>query len=165
MISDEEIERIIPILESSMESNPVFANRKWSEDYVRVWLAGEIALAEFTGVIPDFRSKYHGDGGTDSYIDIVINNAMKRKTINVKTSKKPYNLVAEPGRSKADIYMLAHYFSETRRARIIGWQWSQIIHQCPTKKLTDDGVPLHVMPFHELRDIRVLSDKMVKTHD
>jgi hypothetical protein len=127
---------------------------------VRVWLAGEIALAEFTGIRPDFTNKFYGDGGTDSYINLMVDGLKTKKTINIKTSKKPYNLVAEPNRNKADIYMLAHYFPETKRARIIGWQWSKIIHQCPTKKLDERGVDLHIMPFHQLRDLQILKDKM-----
>lgn len=161
MMSDAEFNKLISTLEKNMEANPRFANRKWSEDYVRVWLAGEIALAEFTGVKPDFENKFYGDGGTDSFINLMLNGVKTKITINVKTSKKPYNLVAEPKRNKADIYMLAHYFPETERARIMGWQWSKIIHQCPTQKLDERGVELHVMPFYKLRDLQILREKMV----
>lgn len=140
-----------------MERHPSFANRKWSDDYVRVWLAGEIALAEFTGIKPDFTSKFNGDGGTDSVLQFKDGS---RYRVNVKTSKKPYNLVAEPNRSRADIYMLAQYFPETKKASIIGWQWASVVYKKPKRTLSLNGVPLHCLPIDELRDIRILKEKM-----
>ena len=149
-------DEIVARLMKDMERNKRFANRVWSEDYVRVWLAGEIALSEFTKVLPVFESKFYGDGGEDSHIFI----EGKRFTINVKTSKKPYNLVAEPNRNKADIYCLARYFAETDRAMLLGWQWSSVIHKAPIKKLNEVGVDLHTLPQHELRDMEILARKM-----
>lgn len=149
-------QEIISRLTEDMEKNPRFKGRVWSQDYVRVWMAGEIALGEFTGVMPSFESKIYGDGGEDSHITI----DGKRYTINVKTSKKPYNLVAEPNRNKADIYCLARYFPETDRAMLLGWQWAKIIYRGPLRKLTDNGVYLHVLPMCELRDMQILQNKM-----
>lgn len=56
-------QEIISRLTEDMEKNPRFKGRVWSQDYVRVWMAGEIALGEFTGVMPSFESKIYGDGG------------------------------------------------------------------------------------------------------
>jgi hypothetical protein len=157
MFTEDEIDEIVARLEADMERHPSFANRKWSDDYVRVWLAGEIALADFTGVKPDFTSKLKGDGGTDSVITFKDGSTW---TVNVKTSKKPYNLLAEPNRSRADIYMLAQYFPETRRASLLGWHWGSVIYNKPTRTLNLNGKPLHCLPIEELRDLRILKEKM-----
>jgi hypothetical protein len=149
-------EEIVSRLKADMERNPTFAGRVWSDDYVRVWIAGEIALGEFTRNLPSFESKFFGDGGEDSFVMI----EGRRYTINVKTSKKPYNLVAEPKRNKADIYCLARYFVETDRAVLLGWQWGSILHKTEPRKLADNGVPLHTLPQHELRDMQILQEKI-----
>lgn len=156
----DEIEKM---LLQQMELNPNFANRVWSPDYVKVWLAGEIALAGLTGIQPDFCNKLYGDGGVDSYFDLEINGGVKRMTINIKTSKKPYNLIAEDKRNKADIYILAQYFPETRRANLLGWEFGSVLYKAPMMdiKIKEGTKPFHAIPLHNLRDIEVLKKRMV----
>lgn len=155
------------MLLEQMEQNPNFANRVWANDYVRVWLAGEIALAELTGVTPDFFNKFNGDGGVDSYFDLRINDVIKKMTINVKTSKKPYNLIAEDKRNKADIYILAQFFPETKRANLLGWEFGSVLYKAPMIdiKIKEGTKPFHAIPLHKLRDIEVLKQRMVVRND
>jgi hypothetical protein len=150
-------------LEKQMEQNRAFANRVWSPDYVDVWMAGEIALSELTGIVPDFsKAKPNGDGGVDSYININVKGETRRMTINIKTSKKPYNLIAEDNRNKADIYILAQYFPETKRANLLGWEFGSKLYKAAMVKIpVKDGYKeFHGIALHELRDIQILRDKM-----
>jgi hypothetical protein len=157
-------EEIENMLLGQMERNPNFANRVWADDYVKVWLSGEIALAELTGIVPDFCNKFNGDGGVDSHFILNINENKKRMTINIKTSKKPYNLLAEDKRNKADIYILAHYFPETKRSNLLGWEFGSVLYKAPFIDIpVKDGVKqFHAIPLHKLRDIQILKDRMVK---
>lgn len=155
-------------LEGQMEQNPAFANRVWATDYVDVWMAGEIALSELTGIVPDFsKTKPNGDGGVDSYIDLNIDGSVRRMTINIKTSKKPYNLIAEDKRNKADIYILAQYFPETKRANLLGWEFGSKLYKAEMVQIkTKNGYKeFHGIPMHELRDIQVLRNKMANKNE
>lgn len=163
-MTEEEFNKIELILRDQMEKNSNFANRVWSDDFVRVWLSGEIALSELTGITPDFRGKFNGDGGVDSYIDLKINNEIKRMTINIKTSKKPYNLIAEEKRNRADIYILAQYFPETKRSNLLGWEFGVKVYKSDMVKIKipNGYKEFRGIPLHELRDIQILKDKIIR---
>lgn len=72
--------------------------------------------------------------------------------MDVKTCRKPYNLIHETGKSWADIYVLAKYDDETGASELLGWEWGSILKRAPTKDF-GYGVVSHYIPAGQLRSM------------
>lgn len=79
-----------------------------------VGIAGEAEFGRVFG-FPVDTSRKNGDGGVDFYTPA--------GTVDVKTYIRPYRLLVEQKKARADIYVLAGYDAETKRARLMGWCW------------------------------------------
>lgn len=130
------------------------SSRPLSENYELVGLMGELALSQLTGLAPDLAVKPGGDGGTDSHLYL-------RYTVDVKTARKPYNLIHEQGKSFADIFVLARYVNDATPAELLGWEWGARLMVAPVRDF-GYGVMSHYIPAGMLRPIGELSDRALR---
>lgn len=130
-------------------------HRPLSDGYERVGLAGEIAFSKATGMACDLERRPGGDSGRDFRIYL-------SHSVDVKTARKPYNLLLEKGTEKlADIYVLARYHDDGE-VSFVGWEWGVKLARQPTKKFHDDGPENHYIPATELRPMDELWVRMLK---
>ncbi len=125
------------------------SSRPLSVDYELVGLAGEVAFGERFGYAVDLTLRPGGDGRIDFEADGL--------TLDVKTARLAFNLLREQGKPHADILVLAEYFDETEKARLVGWEWDYVMVQCPTKTF-GYGVVNHYKHRSQLRSISLLDE-------
>jgi hypothetical protein len=121
-----------------------FYRDKTIEEYVGI--KGEIQFASEFGLEVDTVDRLEGDGGIDFVLPI--------GNINVKTYRKPYNLLVKTTErlSRADIYVLVGYSEVTDNATLLGWEWKTEMLRCPTKNF-GFGFVNYYKPAHRLRSI------------
>lgn len=129
------------------------SSRPLSDDYEAVGLFGEFKFGAFSGIMPNLQPKPEGDSG----IDFVM---LMRFTLDVKTARKPKNLIHEKGKKFVDIYVLASY-EEDKSVKLLGWEWGAKLRKAPTKDF-GYGVINHYIPAEKLRPMEELESKMVK---
>ena len=110
------------------------SSRPLSDGYENVGLVGEVAFGMRTGLCPDFDLKPKGDGGFDFTIPLAF-------TVDVKTFRKPYNLIHESGKGFADIYVLAEFSDDQSTATLIGWEWGNRLRSAPTRHWRSGKLP------------------------
>ena len=120
------------------------SQRQLSEGYEAVGLAGEGVFAEQTGLVLDEADRPGGDAGYDFILDL---------TLDVKTARKPYNLIVEVGHVKADLYALARYVEDG--VEWVGWAWGREVLAAPTRDF-GYGVLSHYVPAEDLRPMEPL---------
>jgi len=130
------------------------SQRILSENHDAVGMAGEWAFGELSGLWPDTEERPGGDGGKDFALPL-------RFTVDIKTARKPYNLIHEQGKPFADIFILAQYDEETGKANPIGWQWGAALKKAPTKDF-GYGVINHYIPADKLKPIEELQSRIIK---
>jgi hypothetical protein len=119
------------------------SRRPLSADYDLVGVVGEYEFARLFDLDWDYSQKIGGDQG----IDFVLPSGI---TVDVKTFRKPYNLIQEKDKLPADVYVLAGYNDQTHTAEILGWSYKEELMWAPVK---DFGahIPHHTIPRHLLR--------------
>ena len=132
------------------------SSRPLSKEYELIGLSGEVAFAKETGYPLDLRTKPAGDDGVDFYTSL--------GTVDVKTSRKPYFLLVEKGKVKADIYVLAQYDDETKSARLLGWEYGKDMKDLPVRDF-GFGVINHYKEVRSLRDIWELTNLLRMTRE
>jgi len=102
-------------------STPRFYDDKNTEDVIGI--KGELAFAEFSGLQPDLDIKPEGDNGVDFNFKV----GSRCLTIDVKTARKPYNLLLKESEAKrcADIIVLAGIKENT--VWFIGWEHKSLM--------------------------------------
>ena len=130
------------------------SSRPLSKDYELVGLMGELALSQLTGLAPDLKVKPKGDGGVDGRIYLGF-------SVDVKTARKPYNLIHEVGKKFADIFILAQYNGESAPATMLGFEWGVALAVAPTKKFGHE-ILNHYIPAHLLRPMEELERRVIK---
>lgn len=123
------------------------SSRPLSEGYEYIGLAGEAAFAELFGLPVDLTARPSGDNGVDF--------STSAGTVDVKTYRKPYNLLLEVGKRHADILVLAGYDGE--KARLIGWEYSRVLLACPVRDF-GYGIRNHYKAAHSLRKLAELRE-------
>ncbi len=111
-----------------------------------IGLMGELAFAKEFNSQVDITELIGGDGGKDFDLGY---------TIDVKTFIKPYNLIVEIGKVKADIYVLGKFYEELDRVNLLGWEWGIIIKRCPIKDF-GYGIINHYRSITELKPMSSL---------
>jgi len=128
------------------------SQRQLSDGYDHVGMAGELAFGKAFGLMPDFDSLASGDKGVDFVLPLAL-------TVDVKTFRKPRNLVHEVGKPFADLYVLAQYNDEDGSSRLLGWATGWDLAQAPTMTLPGHSVLNHCIPASELRPMEHLLKK------
>ena len=129
------------------------SNRPLSEDYELVGLMGE---AEFSRVFRqpmDLERKPGGDKGIDFIVPL-------RFKVDVKTFRKPKNLIHEVGKVVADIYVLGSYEDDESKPELLGWEWGRNLAAAPTRDF-GYGVINHFIPRDELRKMIELEERVM----
>jgi hypothetical protein len=131
------------------------SQRILSRDHDKVGLAGEFVFGEFSGRWPDTSIKRGGDEGIDFHINLTF-------TVDVRTARKPYNLIHEEGKPfSSDIYVLAGFNDDTQRASLIGWEWGSALSRAPTRDF-GHGVINHFISADKLRPMEELAKRLSK---
>ena len=129
--------------------------REFSEDQEYIGLLGEATFADEFNLEVDWSIYETGDKGIDFYTP--------NATIDVKTYRKPYNLLIEVGRGiHADIYVLVAYLEEIDECKLIGWQWGSNVRYCKTKDF-GYGVMNYYCPASDLYPMDHLHDALKLT--
>ena len=129
------------------------SSRPFSEDYELVGLVGEAKFGVVCNQMPDLERKLDGDGGIDFVVPLKF-------SVDVKTFRKPYHLLVESGKVAADIYVLAGYDDDTKKATLLGWEWGAIIKRTPVKEFNGNGVINHYIHASKLRPMIELTKRM-----
>lgn len=124
------------------------SRRPLSQNFEYVGLAGEVAFAKEYNLPLDLRSIASGDKGVDFYTPL--------GTVDVKTARKPFNMIVEERKVLADIYVLAKYDDQTKTAQLIGWELGSELKKCPVKDF-GYGIRNHYKSARELRKMHELS--------
>jgi hypothetical protein len=130
------------------------SQRIFSKDHDKVGLSGEFAFGEFSGLWPDTRSLMNGDCGVDFTIGL-------RFTVDVKTYRKPANLIHEQGKPFADIFVLAKYDDETGKSELLGWESGSTLKAAPVKDF-GYGVINHYIAANCLRSMEELKSRLIR---
>ena len=138
---------------SGTHANP--RSTAYVDDFEEVGLAGEVAFAELCGLMFDTSSQPNGDGGRDFLVPMAY-------TFDVKTSRKPYNLIHRVDRPFADICVLAKKEPGHWRGRLLGWEWGLVLQKAPIKVFGDKGVLYHYIAVEELRPIAEIDRRIMR---
>ena len=131
-------------------------HRPLSDGYNLVGLRGEEEFSRIFGGSVDLSSKPNGDKG----IDYIIRTIHGNFSVDIKTARKPGNLIVEKGKVvPLTIYVLAGYSDETDSATLLGWQWGKILLVSPTRDF-GKGVINHYIPAPRLRNMLDLLDQV-----
>jgi hypothetical protein len=137
-------------------------HRPLSEGYWHVALVGEDALAKAFGLTVDMVRRPNGDGGVDNYLPLRLSPDEKvtMVPVDVKTARKPFNLLVEVGKVKPKtIYMLASFDDATKTSELLGWQWGLVLLGAPTSNF-GYGVTSHYIPREDLRPLSDIRERM-----
>lgn|SRR5258708_11901480 len=119
------------------------STRELSEGYEEVGVLGELAFAQIAGLEIDSNTYKGGDNGVDFVVPL---------TIDVKTARKPFNLIVEEGKVKSLIYIL---YGMVDKPYPVGWEWGINIKNAPTKDF-GYGVINHYIPAQQLKPVNEL---------
>lgn len=144
-----DINTIIKFAEFRVAMNPRQKSRRvFSDDFEVVGMIGEAAFAKAFNLPMDLRLLLSGDGGVDFITPI--------GTVDVKTFRKAFNLLVDENRMSADIYVLASYNDATKEAVLLGWEYGEVLKQCPIRDF-GYGVRNHYKSASKLRKMSELS--------
>lgn len=139
--------------------------RQWAPDYELLGLGGEGALCAYLGCELDLNlTKPGGDGGVDTFVWLLHRGEPTRFPVQVKTSRKPKNLIVEEGQAiHSAIYVLCRWDDAEQEAYCLGWRWGADLAKAPVGDVMGKGVPYHFIPRGELRRMIELRNR-VCTH-
>jgi Holliday junction resolvase len=139
--------------QSHPTSNPL------SPDYELVGMAGERELARVLQQAPDLALRPGGDGGSDHRVWIRTDQGERIVRVDVKTSRKPRNLLVGQGKVRADIYVQAGYFDASQHAVLLGWEWADRVRLAPLYRPKNRNN--HAIAVNRLRPIVDLLDLII----
>lgn len=128
------------------------SSRPLSEDYELIGLLGEAKFGALTGLMPDLERKLSGDNGIDFIVPLKF-------SVDVKTARKPRNLIQERGKVSADIYVLAGYDDKTKKVTLLGWEWGAALLKAPVKDF-GYGIFNHFIPVENLKPMSKLTKRI-----
>lgn len=129
------------------------SSRPLSEDYELIGLVGEAEFSRAYHQPMDLNRRAGGDGRIDFVIPLAY-------TVDVKTARKAYNLIEERGKIEADIYVLAQYIEDGRKAKMLGWEWGSVLVKAPYKDF-GHGIINHYIPREQLRPMSDLERRIM----
>ena len=125
------------------------SQRILGDNHDLVGVSGETIFAKYFGLKMNDDIKPEGDDGIDFLLGLNF-------SVDVKTARKPFNLLLEVGKPVADIYVLADF--NDGDPYLLGWQWGIILSQAPSKDF-GYGVINHYIPVEELRSMNELLNR------
>lgn len=149
----EELLRIEAEERSKLHANHA-SRRPLSDDYDLLGLAGEAEFQRTFHVPLDLNRRPSGDGRVDFIVPL-------RFTLNVKTARKPFYLIEEQGKVACDLYVLAQYFDDTRKAELLGWEWGQVLARAPVRDF-GHGIINHFIPRDQLKSMAELRKRIMR---
>jgi hypothetical protein len=153
---DETLRRIALMRHAQHVDDPT--HRPLSPDYEMVAMIGERSFGRFCGRPIDDALRPAGDGGKDQTIRLRMNDGGVREfTVDVKTARKPFHLIVEVGKVRADIFVLCCYRTEA----LLGWAWAQTMRAAPVRDF-GYGVLNHYVPARSLRHMDELAERMIR---
>ena len=126
--------------------------RKMSENYDLVGMAGEAEFSRLTGVALNWHRGKGGDNGIDFVVPL-------RFTVGIKTARKPYYLICEEDKIVADIYVLAQYFDDGR-AELLGWTYGHVLKRAPLKDF--GGIMNRAIRCEDLKPMSELLERIMR---
>lgn len=130
------------------------SHRPLSDGYELVGLIGEAEFARVFKLPLDLNRRPNGDGRVDFIVPFRI-------TVDVKTARKANNLIEEQGKVSCDIYVLAEYFDEDKRADLLGWEKGEVLARAPVRDF-GKGILNHYIPRERLRPIPDLLKRVMR---
>ena len=127
------------------------SQRILGENHDLVGVSGEAIFAKYFGLKINDDIKPEGDDGIDFLLGLNF-------SVDVKTARKPFNLLLEVGKPVADIYVLAEYNDGAQN--LLGWEWGMNLSQAPTRDF-GYGVINHYIPAEELRSLDELLNRSI----
>ena len=127
------------------------SQRILGENHDLVGVSGEAIFAKYFGLKMNDDIKPEGDEGIDFLLGLNF-------SVDVKTARKPFNLLLEVGKPVADIYVLADY--NDGDPYLFGWEWGKNLSQAPTRDF-GYGVINHFIPAEELRSLDELLNRSI----
>tara|TARA_Y100000310_G_C20581630_1_gene763303 strand:+ start:569 stop:1027 length:459 start_codon:yes stop_codon:yes gene_type:complete len=129
------------------------SSRPLSTGYEAIGILGEAEFAFRTGLPFDVQERPAGDNRVDFFTEL--------GTIDVKTARKPYNLIREVGKPHAEILVLVGV-DASGWAKLIGWEYDSIITDAPFK---DFGYSIlnHYIPAENLKSPDLLVKMIAAT--
>ena len=125
------------------------SQRILGENHDLVGVSGEAIFAKYFGLKMNDDIKPEGDDGVDFLLGLNF-------TVDVKTARKPYNLLLEVGKPVADIYVLADF--NDGDPYLLGWEWGKSLENAPSKDF-GYGVINHYIPADKLRSMNELLNR------
>ena len=125
------------------------SQRILGDNHDLVGVSGETIFAKYFGLKINDDIKPEGDDGIDFLLGLNF-------SVDVKTARKPYNLLLEVGKPVADIYVLADF--NDGDPYLLGWEWGKNLSQAPSKDF-GYGVINHYIPVEELRSMNELLNR------
>jgi hypothetical protein len=123
-------------------------------EHDRIGLLGEAQFGYEFGQPLVWSRLEGGDRGIDFTIPL-------RFTVDVKTFRRPDNLLVECGKVLADIYVLAGYLEEAAQAELLGWEWATVVRRAPVADF-GGGFNSHYIARAELRAMDELDRRMMR---
>lgn len=127
------------------------SSRPLSEDYERVGILGEAEFALRYGYRFDRERRPAGDKGIDFIVPVM-------HSLDVKTARKPFNLIVEVGKVFADLYVLAG-IDEADKVEFLGWEKRETVIRAPSRDF-GYGVINHFIPAINLRKMVELEKRL-----
>jgi hypothetical protein len=129
------------------------SSRPLSDGYEAVGKAGEVALGRHMGWEVNWSVLPGGDGR----VDFMVSGA-GGVTVDVKTARKPFNLLREVDKPHANILVLAGYaFVDGHHVvTLYGWERDAAMLREPVKDF-GYGIDNHYLPRARLRDMATLA--------
>ena len=125
------------------------SQRILGENHDLVGVSGEAIFAKYFGLKMNDENKPEGDDGIDFLLGLNF-------SVDVKTARKPFNLLLEVGKPVADIYVLADY--NDGDPYLLGWEWGKNLENAPSKDF-GYGVINHYIPSEKLRSMNELLNR------
>lgn len=129
------------------------SSRPLSEGYEYIGLLGEWVFAMAFGLPIDLTPRANGDKRKD--FDTRVG------TIDIKTARKPGNLLREAGKPHADILVLAGYNDENESIGFLGWEYDTEMLKCPSRDF-GYGILNHYKLVSELHPMNELKRLIAK---
>ena len=137
------------------------SSRPLSRDYEVVGWAGECAFGRAIGQKPDATPRPSGDKGIDFTVACRVRDGVRSFTVDVKTARKPHNLLVEVGKVHASIYVLDRFIAP-EQADLLGWEWAALVRPAPTGVFyPSNPIPSHYIPAGRLRPMAELLGRVV----